>query len=98
MRIANYPYGKITKTLHKAVRWLNANKKKIGKEQFDLFYHPKYWGMPKTISSRLSGDEVDWIQEETYDWYHSPIDCKCKVVEEVRTIIVKRKACELKAP
>lgn len=95
MRVANYPYGKITKTLRNAITRLNANKKKIGKEQFDYFEYPDYWDMPKMISSRLSSDDVDWIQDETYNWYHDASVCNCKTVEEVRTIIVKHKACEL---
>lgn len=68
MRIKDYPYGKITKTLRKAVTWLNRNKKKLMKSQFDYFDYPNYWDMPKMISSRLSSDQVDWIQSETCDW------------------------------
>jgi hypothetical protein len=69
MKLKDYPYGKVTKTLKKAVTWLRSNKKKIQKEQEDCFDFPNYWNMPKTICNRLNGDEVDWIQYETYDWY-----------------------------
>ena len=85
MRISDYPYGKVTKTLKAAVKYLNSNKNKIGKlskeehKKFkaddtveyifiDFFDYPDYWNIPKKISSRLGGDEVDWIQSETYDW------------------------------
>ena len=77
MRIKNYPYGQPTKTLKKAVNWLNRNKHKIAKSLKEhgkdawlySFDYPDYWNMPKIISSRLDGDEVDWLQEETHDWW-----------------------------
>jgi len=80
MKIKNYPYGKVTKTLRKAVTWLNNNKRRIvkelkRKEEIDFpsnlqyeFDYPSYWDMPKTISRRLSSDEVDWIQDEVGRW------------------------------
>jgi hypothetical protein len=69
MKINDFPYGKITKTLRKATIWLNHNRKRLEKSTCQYsFDYPNYWDMPKIISSRLSGDEVDWLQEEVYDW------------------------------
>jgi len=48
----------MTKTMAKAIDWLNKNKK----QATEIFDFPDYCGMPKSISSRLSVDEVDWIQ------------------------------------
>ena len=70
MRIRDFPYGKITKKLRKAVTWLNRNRKRIEENycrEFPFDY-PIYWGMPKTVANKLTSDEVDWIQTETYDW------------------------------
>jgi hypothetical protein len=69
MRLADYPYGRVTERLKKAVAWLRKNKNKIRKTQWDYFDFPDYWGMPKSISYRLSSDEVDWLQESTWDWF-----------------------------
>lgn len=76
MRIKDFPYGTPTKTLRAAVTWLNRNKhriifnSKLGTCPYDDFFdYPDYWNMPKKISGRLSGDDVDWIQEETYEWH-----------------------------
>lgn len=68
MKISEYPYGKVTKTLKKAVNWLNTNKKLVKSKQKDCyeFDYPDYWGMPKSISYRLSSSEVDWIQSEAH--------------------------------
>jgi hypothetical protein len=70
MKIDNYPYGKPTKTLRNAVTWLNLNRRRIEKRYCReyAFDYPFYWDMPKKFSSRLTSDQVDWIQEETYDW------------------------------
>lgn len=72
----NYSYGRVNKRLKDAVVWLNKNKKAImlasrqGKYPYeDCFDYPDYWNMPKKISNRLDGDEVDWIQEKTYYWW-----------------------------
>lgn len=80
MRIKDYPYGVPTKTLKAAITWLNRNKKriinKLALEESPTFYifdYPDYWDMPKKISSRLSGDAVDWIQEETYSWLEEAV-------------------------
>lgn len=65
--IASYSYGNVTKTFRKAITWLNRRKKSfiIQPGYFDF---PDYWGMPKSISSRLTGDQVDFLQEQTYNW------------------------------
>lgn len=69
MKIKDFPYGIPTKTLKKAVQWLNSNKRKLEKkEEFYSFDYPEYWDMPKTISNRLNTDEVDWIQNEVHNW------------------------------
>lgn len=85
MKSSDYPYGRVTKTLKKAVEWFNRNGKRIIKEYAtehgmrlltkreceslsdDLacsFDYPDYLDMPKTVSSRLNSDEVDFLQEE----------------------------------
>lgn len=69
MRIDDFPYGKITKTLRNATKWLNSNRHKLEKTKYKgSFDYPDYWDMPKMISSRLGGDEVDWLQAEIYHW------------------------------
>lgn len=75
MRVSEYPYGKVTKTLKKAADYLNKNYIKIIKHELSyqdeitlddisyMFDYPEYLNIPKTISSRLNSDEVDWLQE-----------------------------------
>lgn len=67
--VNRYPYGKISKTLRKAVDWINDNGEtlKSMKEQDAclVFDFPDFWNMPKRISSRLNSDEVDFIQGNT---------------------------------
>lgn len=69
MKIIDFPYGKITKTLRKATKWLNSNRRRLERTKCQgSFDYPYYWDMPKIISHRLNGDEVDWLQSEVYDW------------------------------
>lgn len=69
MRVVDFPYGKISKTLRKAVTWLNRNHRKLEQTKCQhSFDYPDYWDMPRIISSRLSGDDVDWLQVEVYNW------------------------------
>jgi hypothetical protein len=70
MKVRDFPYGKITKKLQEAVKWLNKNRKRIEKNycQDYPFDFPIYWDMPKTIAHKLTSDEVDWIQSETCHW------------------------------
>lgn len=69
MNLKNYPYGKTTKTLKDGVGWLRKNKKHIEETQYDYFDYPNYWDMPTSICDKLSSDEVDWLQEETWGWF-----------------------------
>lgn len=69
--LIDYPYGRVTPRLRKAVKWLNDNKENISCKQQDYFDYPDYWGMPKRIANRLYGDEVDFLQAETNGWYQS---------------------------
>lgn len=69
MKIIDFPYERPSKSLQKAVKWLNQNRKRLEKENVKFgFDYPNYFDMPKVISSRLSGDEVDWLQSEVNDW------------------------------
>ncbi len=75
MRCSEFCYGKPSKTLKNAVSWLNKNKRRLQKNEWE-FDFPDYWGMPKRISYRLSGDEVDWIQSEVWEWVENNIDLR----------------------
>jgi hypothetical protein len=48
-----------------AVKWLNANYRKHPEWLAENFYfdYPEYGGMPRKLSSRLTSDAVDAIQE-----------------------------------
>lgn len=71
MRTSEFPYGKVTKTLKKAVTWLNRNKRKLEKSKNqDSFDFDDYWDMPRSISYKLGCDEVDWLQSEFSNWNH----------------------------
>lgn len=59
----DYRYGKITKRLSGAINWINSHF--FDERRIEIFDFPRYWGMPKTISNKLSPDEVDYIQEIT---------------------------------
>ncbi len=59
--INNFPYGEITVTLQQAVNYVNENLHKV--EDFD---YPDYWSLPKSVSYKLSSDEVDFIQSEIF--------------------------------
>lgn len=61
-----------TTDLTKAVAWLDKNKKSLKPQ--DIFDYPDYWGMPKSISNKLTGDEVDWLQAELHLWTTYTID------------------------
>lgn len=58
--------GKMSIQLKNAIKWLKDNKTKINTD--DVFDYPDYWGLPKSISNKLSSDEVDYIQNKTYHW------------------------------
>ena len=69
VKISEYGYGKVNKRLKYAAEWLNkaSNQTKIKQEFCDYFDYPEYWEMPKDISRRLSSDEVDFIQDQTFE-------------------------------
>ncbi len=68
MRIKDYDCDIPTKSLKKAVTWLNKNKSRLKKERSDYFDFPNYWDMPKNISCRLNEPEVDWLVCQTSNW------------------------------
>lgn len=95
MKIIEYPYGKVTKTLKKATLFLNRNKVKIYKkllkecnEQNSIenmrfsFDFPNYLNMPKSVCSRLNSDEVDWLQSE---WHNFCESYESKITERKQT-------------
>ena len=61
INIEEYRYGKITKTLRNAISYINDEGISGDCMYFD---YPDYGGLPKYISSRLSSDEVDFLQEQ----------------------------------
>lgn len=70
VRLSEYQYGKVYKRLKKAAHWINTHRRWIkAQKPIDWFDYPDYWGMPKSISYKLSSDEVDFIQSETHEWY-----------------------------
>ena len=72
MKISEYPYGKPSKSLKNTVNWLNRNKRRLIKEGYLCeFDYPDYWsdyGLPRKLTYRLGGDEVDWLQSELGEW------------------------------
>lgn len=68
--------GSISPLLRKAINWIHSHRRHIRKKYIEdvnykyisSFEFPYYWGMPKKISHNLNSDEVDFIQEETYEW------------------------------
>lgn len=66
--ITQYTYGKASRVLQAAVAWLNQNKELIHRDEVDYFDSPNYWDMPRQIADKLSPEEVDFIEQETYDW------------------------------
>lgn len=51
-----------------AIKWLNKNQERVIK-YYTCFDYPDYCGLPSSIAGRLYSDEVDYIQEETFDWF-----------------------------
>jgi hypothetical protein len=68
IKISEYPYGRIYPRLRKASKWINTHRKQIKKDCKWEFDYPDYWNIPKKIANKLSCDEVDFLQEQTYDW------------------------------
>lgn len=78
INVREYPSGKIYGRLEKAVEWLNSNQKKILQDILDEkvsmeFDFDDYWGMPKSISHKLSSDEVDFLQFQVFEWFRKEI-------------------------
>ncbi len=65
---SQYPYGRVSTRLVKAADWINRNFEVIQRDFYDYFDYPQYWGLPRATANSLSPDEVDFIQEQTYDW------------------------------
>ena len=61
-------YEKKNTKLKKAMVWIQSHKRQIKIKFHDFFDYPEYWGLPKSISNCLMPDEVDYIQEQTYDF------------------------------
>ena len=73
MNVKNYPYGRVSKQLRLAVKWINKNKKKLkqlSSNEEVVFDYPYYLGMPNKIHKELESDEVDWIQSELYETFN----------------------------
>ena len=73
VRLSEYRNGRIYPRLLKAVGWINSNRNFIRKEIMEgrmslEFDFDDYWGLPKSISKKLSQDEVSFIQSEVSDW------------------------------
>jgi hypothetical protein len=62
IKLPRYPYGRTSSAYKKAKKWFSAN----GTNGYDSFDFPRYAGMPKSISSKLLFDEVDFIQD---NWF-----------------------------
>jgi hypothetical protein len=77
MKISDYDYGKVTKTLKNAVTFLNRSRGRIIKEMTiqedhggDLDYLHGYditHYLPPRISCRLNCDEADWLESKWFD-------------------------------
>jgi hypothetical protein len=59
VRLPKYEYGKVTPAYKLAKQWLSQH----GTNGHEYFDSPDYAGMPKRIASKLSSDEVDFIQK-----------------------------------
>jgi hypothetical protein len=59
IRLPTYPYGPASEAWHSAKRWLVMH----GNNGYSDFDYPDYAGMPKSISAKLTPDEVDVIQD-----------------------------------
>jgi hypothetical protein len=65
IKTKNFPFGKPSKTLENAVKWINKNKKALKKVEFLLDY-PDYAGMPDKITKKLYVDDVHWINQQLF--------------------------------
>lgn len=69
-KFTRYPFGKVTKRLQNAKKWIYNNLDYCVEEGKKLiwFDFPDYYGMPISISYKLSVDEVDYIQRNIDIW------------------------------
>jgi hypothetical protein len=67
--LEDYPWGDYSDVYVDAVYWIVENKDKLLKFDYPFDYDD-YWGMPEKFCNELSPDEVDWIQNCTYDWWN----------------------------
>lgn len=74
VRISEYSYGKVSKSLRRACDWINKNQLKIKRQLSNGFFaefdYPDYFGLPKSIINRLYTDEVDFIQAQVGDFVY----------------------------
>jgi hypothetical protein len=74
IHLRNFNYGRIYPRLRKAINWIHSHRRYIrtkyinNHEYIVDFDYPYYWDMPKNLIKYLNSDEVDFIQEETYEW------------------------------
>jgi hypothetical protein len=77
IHLRNFKYGRIYSRLRKAINWIHSHRRYIRTKYINdpdytsEFEYPNYWDMPKKISHNLTSDEVDFIQEETYEWINN---------------------------
>ena len=70
MQVKNYPFGKPSKQLKSAVKWLNSNQKNLKATMLCEFDFPYFLDMPKKIVEGLLEDELNFICGETFDWWY----------------------------
>lgn len=63
VKISEYRYGNITKRLRDAAKWINSNNRLIRSSEIEYF-------LPKKIYNKLSTDEADFLEEQTYERRH----------------------------
>jgi hypothetical protein len=62
IKLSDFPreYGKPSAALQKAIEFLNTK----NLNDIEYFDFPDYAGLPKSVSNKLSTDEVDFLQTE----------------------------------
>lgn len=58
VNVSEYSYGRISKALRNAAKWINSNNRKFIYSEIDQY-------LPKSLYSRLSPDEADFIDSQT---------------------------------
>ena len=75
MKLKKIPVRGTSGKLRKAIDWLN--KYRNDRKKFDntnYFDFPDYWNLPRGIVDGLMSEDVDYIQEYTYDWVDTSVD------------------------